>query len=168
MSHILLKIIDSINSILDQKYGKLVKPVIEKQIKKFNLYCFRRIQSRKRNSVVKEFKTKEEAVKWIEQNKEQYEATTGSKLVLGEFGMKVSNQLKTNKTLKESIESVKNKIEKFQRIEQYEAEYNEFNSKKENVLRFRPKNYDSSFDQEYYAESLEQAKTKIGGLKIII
>ncbi|HHX67180.1 MAG TPA: hypothetical protein GX708_03870, partial [Gallicola sp.] len=153
------KIIDSINSILDQKYGKLVKPVIEKQIKNLTYTALGEYNQEKRNSVVKEFKTKEEAVKWIEQNKEQYEATTGSKLVLGEFWDEGIQPTQTNKTLKESIESVKNKIEKFQRIKQYEAEYNEFNSKKENVLRFRPKNYDSSFDQEYYAESLEQAKT---------
>src|SRR5690606_7660689 len=34
------KIIDSINSILDQKYGKLVKPVIE--IKKYNIDNFQK------------------------------------------------------------------------------------------------------------------------------
>ena len=147
------KIINSINSILDQKYGKLVKPEINKKVGNKVEYIFG-------NDT---FNTLEEAKKAVD-----LIADTEANEVLGFDYSDIKKRVipqgvqptQTNETLKESIDSIEDKITKFSNIEKYQKEYDDFSSKKENILRFRPENYDSSFDQEYYAESLEQAKTK--------
>jgi len=58
------KIIDSINSILDQKYGKLVTPEIKRYEGKIVKYG---IFSESANDILEEFKTKEEAQKKVDE-----------------------------------------------------------------------------------------------------
>ena len=102
------KLIDNINKILDDKYGKLVKPEIEKRINNLVFTALGEYNQDRKNSIIKEFKTKDEAVKWIEENKEEYKNQTGSDLILGEFWEegKQPTQTKENTT---SIKSVKSK-----------------------------------------------------------
>ncbi len=101
------KIIDSINSILDQKYGKLVKPEIKK-INKFSTYRIYDL-SDDTQTTYKEFDTLEKAndyfnsIKTIDEKgnylftKPQLYSFTGIQ------------PTQTDETLKESIESVKSK-----------------------------------------------------------
>jgi len=100
------KIINNINSILDQKYGKLVRPKIERQIKDLTYTALGEYNQEYKNSVVKEFKSKEDAVKWINENKESYKASIGVDLVLGEFWNEGIQPTQTKDTLKENINNV--------------------------------------------------------------
>lgn len=118
------KIIDSINSILDQKYGKVVKPVIENKSKnkeitlkevyeniKNDNYEYSYQDDKYFNKLSREFN--------LDTNQDYYELKSEllgrieeilkvNPDVILESGAKQPTQ--TNKTLKESIDSVKNKI----------------------------------------------------------
>ena len=102
------KILDTINNILDQKYGKLVEPKIfnDKNKIKYILYDSKDSISNKKESIG-EFNTKQEATNWIikyfDSNFIRYEIEK----VLRSKG-KQPTQTKEN--LKKSIESVKDKI----------------------------------------------------------
>lgn len=104
------KIINSINKILNQKYGKLVKPEIK--IKENNtIYTANgEFDQSTGNSIIKEFTTKKEAEKWIEENKEEYNRQTGDNLILEKYINKGIQPTQTKENLKESIDSVKSKL----------------------------------------------------------
>ena len=111
--HSTKKIIDSINSILDEKYGKLVKPEIkEKNIKEETTYDLVILDDNgyPKATAKKGFKTLEEAKQFGEENKDKYIKYSGSykytKVVTRTTGIKPTQ---TNETLKESIDSVKSK-----------------------------------------------------------
>jgi hypothetical protein len=98
--HTTKKIINSINSILDQKYGKLVKPEIKGDGDiKFAL------KSELNNNVISIHNTEEEArIAWKKLGQDRFTTKiTKSKKYSG------IQPTQTNETLKESIDSVKNK-----------------------------------------------------------
>lgn len=149
------KIIDSINRILDQKYGKLRKPEIKKKtLKPRRPKTLSELEPGDKfiydEADGKYYKTNLSTKEEFEITKEEYYGTDSS----------IVQPKITSKDLKESIDNVKNKLDKVNNIEKRIKEYEDFASKKETVLRFRPENYDPSFSNEYYAESIDQAKTK--------
>jgi hypothetical protein len=107
------KIIDSINSILDQKYGKLVKPDTSlRNVKEETTYDLVLLDNDgyPKATVKRGFKSLEEAKQFGEQNKDKYIKWSGSykyekntKIILG------IQPTQTNETLKESVENVKSK-----------------------------------------------------------
>jgi hypothetical protein len=102
------KIINGINSILDQKYGKLVKPEIAKQGEKS--YTVRSIDL-DTGTILKtyNFKTKEEALTFIKDNDDDA-ISYGVSLVFGEEALKGIQPTQTNETLKEDINSIKRRL----------------------------------------------------------
>lgn len=103
------KLIDRINSILDQKYGKLVEPEIKKQGEKVVQYG---LFSKGANDILDWFDTKEEAqAKADESNKQLKDlgetADYSVKPITKPIGVQPTQ---TNETLKESIEDVKNRL----------------------------------------------------------
>ena len=152
ISYNLKKLIDNYNRLLDSKYGKLVKP---KQIRgRENITKVDVLINRKVGNplVDKSFDDIDEAEKYAIKQWGLKWITSGNIIIKKYFGIKPT-QTHSNTT---SIDSVVDKLDKINNIEKYQKELQEFESKKEKMLRF----YDSSFDSEYYAESLEQAKTK--------
>jgi hypothetical protein len=120
------KIIDSINSILDQKYGKLVKPEIkEKNIKEDITYDLMLLDEDgyPKATLKKGFKTLEDAKQFGEENKDNYIKWSGSykyeKVVTKITGIQPTQ---TKDNLKESIDSVKNKL-KGSITDEYGTEY---------------------------------------------
>jgi len=108
------KIIDGINKILDQKYGKLVKPEIkEKNIKEEVTYDLVILDDDgyPKATAKRGFTTLEEAKQFGEQNKDKYIKWSGSykykKVITKTKGIQPT---KTNETLKESIDSVRSKF----------------------------------------------------------
>jgi len=118
------KIIDGVNKILDQKYGKLVKPEIENKSTFKNEYGQTTIRERLENpdyekgqynkvdgyyvhsqikGELESFDTVEEAVNYIKELKAKYE--------------KGIQPTQTKNNLKESIDSVKNKLDIFEKDE---------------------------------------------------
>jgi alkylated DNA repair dioxygenase AlkB len=102
------KIIDSINSILDQKYGKVIKPEIKKQeqqIIKYGLF------SKGANDILDEFNTKEEAQTAVDLNNKLLidggESADYSVVPIKNIGIQPTQ---TNDNIKEDIESIKEKI----------------------------------------------------------
>jgi hypothetical protein len=103
------KIIDSINSILDQKYGKLVKPDIKKQGEKVVKYG---LFSKGANDILDWFDTKEEAQAKVDESNKQLKdlgepADYSVKPITKPVGIQPTQ---TNETLKESIEDVKDRV----------------------------------------------------------
>lgn len=98
------KIIDSVNAILDQKYGKLIKPEIKKQFQK---EVWEVINTGNRKAI-KTFETKKEAEDWYSQEKNEAE-NLGLYLEVFKNIKQGIQPTQTKDNLKESIESVKNK-----------------------------------------------------------
>jgi len=104
VSYQVKKIIDGINKILDQKYGKLTKPIIkEGKINKYTVKDFQYFEGEEFEDF-KDFDTLEEAEKYIESRK-----------IFGGYRLKIEKYkgiqpTQTNETLKESIESVESKF----------------------------------------------------------
>ena len=99
--HTTKKIIDGINKILDQKYGKLVKPEIKQ--KEFGTKYLTKEESAYGDFKTTIFNTEQEALDY-KKSMEQYDDVV----------VRISKQLgiqptQTNETLKESIDSVKDK-----------------------------------------------------------
>lgn len=105
------KIIDSINSILDQKYGKLVKPEFKKQGEKIVQYG---LYSKGANDILDWFDTKEEAqAKVDESNKQLIDLGESPDYSVRPITKPIGIQpTQTQETLKESIDSVSEKIGK--------------------------------------------------------
>ncbi len=96
------KIINSINSILDQKYGKLVKPEIKKaEIEKYRVKEVQYFEGEFFEDF-KEFNTKEEAEEYVESKK----YFSGNRLTIEKYSGKQPTQTRENTT---SIKSVKSK-----------------------------------------------------------
>ena len=108
------KIIDSINSILDQKYGKLVKPEIKEQLQK-EVWEVIDMTNTNDIKVIKTFETEEEAENWYNQKKEKAE-NFGVYLAVYDRIKKGIQPTQTEDNLKESIEYVKDKISGVQRF----------------------------------------------------
>ena len=112
------KLVNSVNSILDSRYGKIVKPEIKTEgIKN---YIVQNIDQ-DTNSLIKtnNFNTKEEALNFIKENDDDA-MKHGVSLVFGEGVLKGIQPTQTNETLKESLTSVAIKIREFQRLEHKE------------------------------------------------
>jgi hypothetical protein len=104
------KIIDSINSILDQKYGKIIKPEIKKQeqqIIKYGLF------SKGANDILDEFNTKEEAQTAVDFNNKLLidggESADYSVVPIKNIGIQPTQ---TKNNIKEDIKDVREKIRK--------------------------------------------------------
>lgn len=108
------KIIDSINSILDQKYGKIVKPEIKEDIKKVIYNVIDETSGTK----YKSFDTKEEANDYI--TKEEKGRTFPLGLVVSKQNISGKEPTQTNKTLKVSIEELDIYNEENKNKEDYE------------------------------------------------
>ena len=112
------KIINSINSILDQKYGKLVKPEISKLGKNDYRYTVEWNDIQNPNEKF-HFKTEKEAIDYATKLNTENGNTKTEKDIEDYGGYVVRftthkqgiQPTQTNETLKESIESVKNKIQ---------------------------------------------------------
>jgi len=113
------KIIDSINSILDQKYGKLVKPEIKEKTNK-EVIRVELSDPHETKFSDKIFTSEQEAKEWIKKESEQqdkyYEEEDQNPIYKWEYKIVKQKQgiqpTQTNETLKESIESVSEKIGK--------------------------------------------------------
>lgn len=103
------KLIDSVNSILDQKYGKLIKPEIKKRgeiIVQYGLF------SKEAGAILDWFDTKEEAQAQVDKVNEQLKnlgepADYSIKPITKSMGIQPTQ---TKETLKESIDSVRSKL----------------------------------------------------------
>ena len=109
------KIIEGINKILDQKYGKVVKPIINKTTLLIDIS-----KEEYKNAVSKGVnKLREDGYNYIEYNGYEYHAPeppnfSYSKNKIGEFNYKsILQPTQTNNTLKESIRSVKSKLNSY-------------------------------------------------------
>jgi len=125
------KIIDSVNKILDQKYGKLVKPNKEKTNIKQNIsydLVLLDDDGYVQSTIKKGFKTKEKAEEFGKINSDKYIKYSGSykyeKVVTETAGIQ---PIQTNETLTESIDNVRNKIN----FETPTSDYGWFPSKEE-------------------------------------
>lgn len=98
------KIIDSVNSILDQKYGKLVKPDINKKQTGEQWSVFDTYEQKS----IKYFNTEKEAIKYLnnELPYDEYRYVVSAKQRL--FGIQPTQ---TNETLKESISFIQQKLD---------------------------------------------------------
>ena len=101
------KIIDGINNILDQRYGKLVKPEIKKTNEGRQWVALDDAD----NTLVREFNNKEDAETWINENKDDA-SDHGVYLILGSIYTTGIQPTITNTTLKKSISDFKNLIGK--------------------------------------------------------
>lgn len=111
------KIIDSINSILDQKYGKLVKPEISEKTNKevIRVELSDPYETKLSDKI---FTSEQEAKEWIKKESEQqdkyYEEIDQNPIYKWEYRIVKQKQgiqpTQTNETLKESIDSVSDKF----------------------------------------------------------
>jgi hypothetical protein len=107
------KLIDVLNGILDNKFGKLTKPKTDKHIRQEVTYDLKLIdEDGYEKALIKSFKTLEEAEKFGEINKDKYIKYSNSykyeKVITENIGIQPT---KTNDNLKESIDSIKRKVE---------------------------------------------------------
>jgi len=121
------KIIDGINKILDQKYGKLVKPEIKQ--KEFGTKYIAKEESAYGDFKTTYFDTEKEALDY-KKSMEQYD----------DVAVKISKQTgiqptQTKESLKESIESVKDKLEIVKDAQsKYERDLKNYNLTKQGIL----------------------------------
>lgn len=106
------KIIDSVNSILDQKYGKLVKPEINLSGKSKKTFVVTNWDTADIAGVeTKEFNSLKEAEDFIQSEKIKYNLLNTNSYQIDEKYTKQGIQpTQTNETLKESIENIKSKL----------------------------------------------------------
>jgi hypothetical protein len=113
------KIIDNINSILDQKYGKLIKPEIKTNNKEeikvqITIPAIHPEDDTVVTTLDKTFNSVEEATKWIEEKEEEeFDPNFNDYFNNSYKVVKIKTGIpptQTNKTLKESIESVKSRM----------------------------------------------------------
>jgi len=98
------KIIDGINSILDQKYGKLVKPIISSNN---NKTIYRVISE---YNIIKDFYDIQEAELFVKEHNDIVDETDGMYYDMVIVNQDNSNQIQTENNLQESIENVKYRI----------------------------------------------------------
>lgn len=101
------KIVDSVNSILDQKYGKLTKPKIKIKVNQSKYYI--RNNDGWTAEVLAEFDTQEEADEWFKKNEDDA-IKRGVYPFLSIENIEGIQPKITKDNLKESIESVSSKI----------------------------------------------------------
>mgnify|MGYP003398201694 CR=1 FL=1 len=72
-----------------------------------------------------------------------------------------ASKVEGHTTLEEFKKQKEERIKELEKQKEYiKKEKIAFEGKLDTVIRFRPENYDSSFDQEYFARNIEEAKTK--------